>query len=791
MQEQTQLDAAFEAFLDFNPPEEGRNYYIYPKLAPPLTFYDKHLDERLSLKKAYLVPSLANDLSEAARRAFEAVKEELPPVHNGFPSLRPKKISDDGSPRADAREMARKYQIETSYPVSTMASMLLLHPNSTIWTQSLCVMERPPLRRQGYTALNEDFSPRFLDPYVPEANYSSFAIKKEAWDAMTQDTCEEITQASNRFRCLAVWQMFYMRREARRALKRMDSLTLLDTIPVPSFRTSMPPCAATDDDLPTSPDALNIAWGTSVSAFVMTITQPPLEVAPVLNGTVNDAVRPPPRRSTRISSKIHDSAKSVITSIAPKVETLPFPARRNARPIAQWSDVTIPSHAYSAWSRAVERDSTFIVLHCGTYERIAFRHRASRTLFISELIDVKKCSNPGYGAIHAGLYISIIKDVLERTRQLIDAEANMQPKKRKRQALHAQESRKRPKTRAAFALEENQKRAHDQNFKLVSTEIANRPLALLRIQHTHFNSPVPASFLRYKSHKKAFKLTYKPEEYFCITLTSQLGVGGTGDAHEGFIDLLGPAGKTSLLNIVVKFAFRPDERQRLRHESKVYRHLSSSGVSGIPHYFGLFKDVEGDTLALVITKGGTSLPKRKPQLVPYEYDSSFSVSMSEKADFIKVLESIHAAGVRHRDIRGANLVVNDDGVVNIIDFDRASLNSSRETMQREMQHLISMLDGGDDDVNLGFLSSGSFRESGAESMESGNVKTREKTEEDSERTPRPEKEDSEDSDWDGQTPEDIPTEDEEPGEYEEPGEDDGSEDNSSMSRGQLRKPAAP
>ncbi|KAG6860909.1 hypothetical protein C0995_006163 [Termitomyces sp. Mi166 len=208
------------------------------------------------------------------------------------------------------------------------------------------------------------------------------------------------------------------------------------------------------------------------------------------------------------------------------------------------------------------------------------------------------------------------------------------------------------------------------------------------------------------------RLTYKPHEYFCITLTSPLGTGATGNAHEGIIDLMEPSGDSlSLPNIVVKFAFRPDERQRLRHEFKVYEHSKSIRVTGIPHHFGLFKDVESDTLALVMTNGGTCLLDRKPRPDPDVYDPPFTVSKSERADSIKILESIHAAGFRHRDIRGANLVVNEDGSVNIIDFDRASLKSRKRTMQLEMEHLISVLDGDHAAVGLEFVSRGSFRES--------------------------------------------------------------------------------
>ncbi|KAG6829370.1 hypothetical protein H0H87_011606 [Tephrocybe sp. NHM501043] len=722
------LDVAFEALLGFNPSPKPVKFHAYPKLTSPLSFYDKHVDQRLALKKLILAPSLTSQISRAAQISFNAIKNDdgihMPPVDENLPTLKPTTIPNNGLP-ADARRVARRYYIETSFPVSVMASMLLLHPNSPTWTKSFLLKEHRPPRDHDYSALSEGYALQFLKPYLSEGGSTFPVVAREAWNAMDQSTQEEISHARERFRYLAVWQFFYIRREARRALKRMDSLATSEEFPRPACGTLAPSCSPTDSDLPLSPDALRTAWGVPVATFISSGNTPSVGLA----GTVT-MPHNPIRRSTR-------------TSVAkPHLESRKLEKHVEAEPSA--SKDTLNSRRI-AWSRAVERDSTFIILHCGTYERIAFRHRSSGTLFLSDLIEVEKCSDPAYGAIHVGLYISIIKDVLDRTRQLIDdTEAKVQPKKRKRQTAHSSEIHKRPKTRAAVALEKKQRKTDEANFNAVSAEIANRPLALLRIQHSHYNSQVPASFLRIQRTRKN-KTVYKPEEYFCITLTASLGVGGTGDAHEGVIDLMEPGGATlSLSSIVVKFAFESDERRRLRHEYKVYEHLKTSGVKGIPHHFGLFKDAEGDTLALVMTKTGTPLPNRKPQPPPDVYDPSFTVSKSERADFIKVLESIHAAGVRHRDLRGTNLLVDDHGAVSIIDFDRATLNSREETMQREMNHLLSTLDGEDfSGAGLEFVSRGSYRESGAESPDTGNVETWEKTDEDSERADGK----GDDSDW--------------------------------------------
>ncbi|KAG6818919.1 hypothetical protein H0H93_000304 [Arthromyces matolae] len=242
-------------------------------------------------------------------------------------------------------------------------------------------------------------------------------------------------------------------------------------------------------------------------------------------------------------------------------------------------------------------------------------------------------------------------------------------------------------------------------------EISSRHLALLRMQYDKFNSPVPASFLRHNSsftHTPG-KSSYKPKEYFILTLTSYIGDGSTGDVHGATLELLGKDEAVhSYSNAVVKFAFLPAQRQRLRHEFKVYQQLKLSGVTCIPQIFGLFKDVEGDTLALIMTNAGKSLADRRPDL----QSSVFYVSKEERDKFVEALQSIHDQGFRHRDIRPENLLVSEDGSVKIIDFDCTSLDSSERTREREMKHLMDVLNGLDyGATGVEFVSLGSFRQS--------------------------------------------------------------------------------
>jgi hypothetical protein len=112
--------------------------------------------------------------------------------------------------------------------------------------------------------------------------------------------------------------------------------------------------------------------------------------------------------------------------------------------------------------RSVEDDSTFIVFHTGNYERIGFRHRRTRTLVLSELIDIRKCTDPAYGKMQIGLFISIIEDVLDRTRQRLEIEQAAKPERKShKRGLPTSDplcGAKRPRTRGQITKDAAMKR---------------------------------------------------------------------------------------------------------------------------------------------------------------------------------------------------------------------------------------------------------------------------------------------------------------------------------------------
>ncbi|KAK2467451.1 hypothetical protein APHAL10511_000306 [Amanita phalloides] len=118
--------------------------------------------------------------------------------------------------------------------------------------------------------------------------------------------------------------------------------------------------------------------------------------------------------------------------------------------------------------------------------------------------------------------------------------------------------------------------------------VANeRDVVFLYLQYGVYDSPIPASFLRSAPQimartkcpfsPRAIR-TCGPEECMTIVLTSELGRGATGVVHRGTLNL-DLQGVAMALDVVVKLAFDTEQRDALKSEYKIYRHLRSKGNS--------------------------------------------------------------------------------------------------------------------------------------------------------------------------------------------------------------------
>ncbi|KAG6901628.1 hypothetical protein C0995_009796 [Termitomyces sp. Mi166 len=646
------------AFADFNPPLRIPLNPPCFKLGRPRWFYDKHLDEKLCLNDVKIIP-LASYLSRVLNLTIESLqaqRKSLPMKQSGdsFPSeeIRNGLESTTEIGSGDVSNIARKYQTTTSLYCRVIASSLVLHPSVPGWFSSL-IWKKLGRFRSDSLAFSEDFGLIF-DNSPPKAVKT--VIDKDP------GIRELLQQVIHRHPILAYWDVFSWGEEAEGILKNMDQIVLPGRFRPERCCTlgyRSPPDIAFSQF-----DATKVAWEIPISK-------------PMNNG--------------------FGRKEKIIAGHSPLKVSWPdivIPPPLPVRPVAE-------RFLLRSWARSVEYDTTFIIFHCGNFERIGFRHRRSQTLFLSELLDIPNCENPAYGGIHAGLYVSILQDVMDRTsqEQIAEEAIRTRTKKRKRE-VQDEGFNRRYKTRAVVTKhrqETEYRRVNEEGVKKYATRCS---LALLEIRYGPYNSPAPAALVRSGTKQKK---VYKHDEYLLLTLTSKIAEGATGVAHIARLEILVNE-CTYSAKVVVKIAFSKKQVKRLRHEHSVYAHLASRGVvEGIPFLFGMFEDVEMNAVALVMSHVGECLLTARPDPADWE---KVLVSEIVKASYHRILTTIHQAGVRHRDIRSENLTIADNDEVAFIDFDRAELDPSETDKQREVEALNDFLNGGYGDEGS-YVSSGS------------------------------------------------------------------------------------
>jgi eukaryotic-like serine/threonine-protein kinase len=164
----------------------------------------------------------------------------------------------------------------------------------------------------------------------------------------------------------------------------------------------------------------------------------------------------------------------------------------------------------------------------------------------------------------------------------------------------------------------------------------------------------------------------------CV-LGHSIGEGGMGVVYRGWL-YYNPAGRfasTPPHPIALKVLHplirgRPRAERLFRHEAEVQGLLAHPNIV---HYFGLFEHdgelciamelVQGESLAELLQRAnatGGPLP-RLPFTQAWHY----------LAQLLGALESLHALGIVHRDVKSANVLIRTDDVAKLTDFGIARL----------------------------------------------------------------------------------------------------------------------
>ncbi|RDB15923.1 hypothetical protein Hypma_003520 [Hypsizygus marmoreus] len=700
-----QLDEVLQelkALFEYSPPTLTLDpTWGTPGTRVPFWLYDKHLDRRLNLLHVESLSSLPESLAAVVDDTIKSITQrriKLPPIERSFPGERWRRrrhpiVTDSGS-------VAEFYRETTSASCLVSASMLAAHPRAPSWTSSLNwgMMSEAT---SAWSAWVESFSLRLNYSFV----YHELDLEPGIEELLGDKTLRGWRNAAARLPDMATWLIGPVSSKSENILRDMDRV-ISSTV----FRPNIPSTighSPTTRVLPEPPDAAFSPWEIDESTIDDTRRAKRSQDEHILP-------RKQLRRSARLHSAVQNTKRSQRREQSKKylAGTESRLGQQSPAPGSNLQFIVLPGTHNSpfsdteqliqhAWAQSVRKDTSLIIFSCGNFERIGIRHRKSQTLYLSDLIDVANDKDPPYGKLHLGLYIAAFRDTLDRAGQLQNLELSPSrqfPVGTSVKGLKRPAAEKQTDSNKRARKERDSSNALMQDPNTTLQEVGLRNLALLRFQYGVYNSSSPSSFLRVGSslspsigptHSPRLHRKYMPHEYFTIDVLSSIGYGATGIVHKGKLTMNDRDGPTVECDVVVKFAFMREQQERMRHEYSIYARMAASGVTGvIVGVLGLFNDVEGGALALIMTHGGTPLEDRIDKIVRVE---SIEEREAKRTAFLRAVGEIHKAGVCHQDLRAPNLLVNESGGVAIVDFDIANTDASKDARKQEIEQLKCLL----------------------------------------------------------------------------------------------------
>jgi hypothetical protein len=261
-----QLQHELSLLFNYNPPPlvaDPKLASLCAKLIPPPIFYDKHLDERLTLQRIVLLSSITTRLSDAVEKishSLEHRKIRLPLYSTSgiFPTERLRASNVFRKPIIDADSVSRAYQKTTATYCMDIASMMLLSPSASRWDTILNWIQTTVSGPREHYALEENYVLNLM--YMPgESSNSSRSISTSIWESIDSETRDQLPKIAQRFPVLAIWQIFAISPESEALINDMGRVAL-------SERFSHEKClttghvAALPPNLSYAPDATSTLW---------------------------------------------------------------------------------------------------------------------------------------------------------------------------------------------------------------------------------------------------------------------------------------------------------------------------------------------------------------------------------------------------------------------------------------------------------------------------------------------------------------------------------------------------
>jgi hypothetical protein len=340
-----ELQHQINLLFNYNPPSlvpAPESTSLCPKLAPPPSiFYDKHLDERLTLKRVVIMPSLTARLGETADKTLHSIQQRkirLPtygPI-TFFPTEEYRALNQFTDPVIDAVSVAWAYRCSTAEHCMIIASTLFLFPHSSEWNMALNWNQKPFSSSDDRRALEEDFVLYLL--HIPgESPNKSLSIPETVWNAMDLETRERLPHVAQRFPILAVWQIYAMSRECQFFLHDMERIASAKDFLHDKCLTAGH-TAPLLRNLSYAPDATSTLWDDPGS------TDCEIHISPSSPSTPVGGTKPP---SVQVKVNFHSKVLQTKMSIGKMPVRTQRGTETDPKSDDQWPIVTVPGQKSS------------------------------------------------------------------------------------------------------------------------------------------------------------------------------------------------------------------------------------------------------------------------------------------------------------------------------------------------------------------------------------------------------------------------------------------------------------
>ena len=236
--EQTWREELQDLF-DYNPPaikkSDNPTHYRLP-----FTFFDRHIDSRLSLQRIVSVPSFTADVAHVIDRAVQATKDEggrFPVIdfadeHDlcALISKNGRNWGGAGSKLTDAVSVGRFYTEVSFLYCASVGSTLALNPHSHTWLTVFQFYQAGTEPDNGRSSMTSQFHLEILR----DADNQNMHIPKGVWDSLDDDGRMDITEVFARFRQLVTYQFYAATAEYDGLLENMGNVA--EKEPVPPFQ---------------------------------------------------------------------------------------------------------------------------------------------------------------------------------------------------------------------------------------------------------------------------------------------------------------------------------------------------------------------------------------------------------------------------------------------------------------------------------------------------------------------------------------------------------------------------